>query len=107
MLRVTVGLRQEHFILPCLFELVLYRGVVTTETYTRVMGRAVGLEYNGHEWEINKLRVADTVITGVTAGIFQELINESGAVCRRRKFKPNVFKSKVMVALRIEDMPWM
>ena len=97
---VTVGLRQGCVMSPWLFN--VYMDGVVREVKMRTLGRGLGMkEQNGHEWEVSQLLFADdTALVAGTEEKLQRLVDEFGVVCKRRKLKVNVGKSKVMVCSR-------
>ena len=100
---VRVGLRQGCVMSPWLFN--LYIDGVVREVNARVLG--CGLEMtdgNDHAWQLNQLLFADdTVIVADSEEKLCQLVNEFGRVCKRRKLRVNVGKSKVMRCTNRED----
>ena len=100
---VKVGLRQGCVMSPWLFN--LYIDGVVREVNARVLGRGLKLtDSNENEWEMNQLLFADdTVVVADSEEKLCQLVSEFGRVCKRRKLKVNVGKSKVMRCRRRED----
>ena len=100
---VKVGLRQGCVMSPWLFN--LYIDGVVREVNARVLGRGLKLiDRNENEWEMNQLLFADdTVVVADSEEKLCQLVSEFGRVCKRRKLKVNVGKSKVMRCRRRED----
>ena len=94
---VNVDLRQGCVMSPWLFN--VYMDGVMKEVRANVgeVG-AVFLETNeGREWIVECLMFAeDTVLVGDSREKLMRLVNEFESVCRRRKLRVNVDKSKVM-----------
>ena len=60
--------------------------------------------WNDNEWELNQLLFADdTVVVADSERKLCQLVTEFGRVCKRRKLRVNVGKSKVMRCIRNED----
>ena len=93
---VKVGLRQGCVMSPWLFN--IYMDGVVREVNMRVMERGMSLQVrDNEEFRLNQLLFADD--TALVAGSEEELnrlVQEFGRVCKRRKLKVNVSKSKVM-----------
>ena len=51
-------------------------------------------------WEVSQLFVDDTVLVADSKEKLERLVEEFGRVCRRRKLKAKVAKSKVMRSAR-------
>ena len=102
---VRVGLRQGCVMSPWLFN--LYIDGVVREVNARVFGRGLKLIDNDkNEWELNQLLFADdTVVVADSEEKLCQLVSEFGRVCKRRKLRVNVGKSKVMRCTRSEDSP--
>ncbi len=61
------------------------------------------LKLNGEDWSVVRCLFADdTVLLAESEGGLQRVVNEFYSVCKRRKLKMNVGKSKVMVSERRE-----
>ena len=93
---VRVGLRQGCVMSPWLFN--IYIDGVVREVNARVFGKGVRLtDTNGNDWEMNQLLFADdTVVMADSEEKLCQLVSEFGRVCKRRKLRVNVGKSKVM-----------
>ena len=93
---VKVGLRQGCVMSPWLFN--IYMDGVVREVDARVLGRGVNLvDEEGGEWAINQVLFADdTALVADSEAGLGRLVEEFDRVCRRRKLKVNVGKSKVM-----------
>ena len=93
---VNVGLRQGCVMYQWLFN--VYLDGVVQEVNVRVLGKGLELRSaNGGRFEINELVFADD--TALMAGSEEKLcrlVSQFGRVCKRRKFRENVGKSKVM-----------
>ena len=100
---VRVGLRQGCVMSPWLFN--LYIDGVVREVNARVLGRGVELiDANDNAWQMNQLLFADdTVVVADSEEKLCQLVNEFGRVCKRRKLRVNVGKSKVMRCTNGED----
>ena len=100
---VRVGLRQGCVMSPWLFN--LYIDGVVREVNARVLGRGVELiDANDNAWQLNQLLFADdTVVVADSEEKLCQLVNEFGRVCKRRKLRVNVGKSKVMRCTNGED----
>ena len=100
---VRVGLRQGCVMSPWLFN--LYIDGVVREVNAKVLG--LGLELrdgNDEAWQLNQLLFADdTVVVADSEEKLCQLVTEFGRVCRRRKLRVNVGKSKVMRFTNNED----
>ena len=81
---------------PWLFN--VYMDDVVREVNVRVLGKGLELlSANGGRFEINQLLIADdTALVGDTEEKLCRLVSELGRVCKKRKLKVNVGKSKVM-----------
>ena len=99
---VRVGLRQGCVMSPWLFN--IYIDGVVREVNARVLGRGLKLlDGNENNWEINQLLFADdTVVVADSEEKLGQLVTEFGRVCKRRKLRVNVGKSKVMRCTRNE-----
>ena len=97
---VEVGLRQGCVMSPWLFNIFI-DGVVR-EMKVRTLGNGVDMVgVNGEIWQVNQLLFADdTVLMADSEEKLQRVVKEFGRVCKRRKLKINVSKSKVMVCNR-------
>ena len=95
-LPVNVGLRQGCVVSPLLFN--VYMDGVVREVNVRVLGKVSELlSVNGGRLEINQLLYADdTALVADSEEKLCRLVSEFGRVCKRRKFRVNVGKSKVM-----------
>ena len=94
---VKVGLRQGCVMSPWLFN--LFMDGVMREVRARVGEVGVNLWDNVRrcKWKVEWLMFADdTVLVGDSKEKLQELVNEFGNVCERRKLTVNVNKSKAM-----------
>ena len=100
---VRVGLRQGCVMSPWLFN--LYIDGVVREVNARVLGRGVELiDANDNAWQMNQLLFADdTVVVADSEEKLCQLVNEFGRVCKRRKLRVNVGKSKVMRCTNGDD----
>ena len=100
---VRVGVRQGCVMSPWLFN--LYIDGVVREVNARVLGRGLKLlDRNENDWEMNQLLFADdTVVVADSEKKLCQLVAEFGRVCKRRKLRVNVGKSKVMRCTRNED----
>ena len=100
---VKVGLRQGCVMSPWLFN--LYMDGVVREVNMRVMERGLSLlESENGECKLNQLLFADdTALVADSEEELQHLVREFGRVCKRRKLKVNVNKSKVMRCRRGVD----
>ena len=100
---VEVGLRQGCVMSPWLFN--LYMDGVVREMNARARGMGLKLiDESENEWEMNQLLFADdTVIVADSEEKLNQLVSEFGRVCKRRKLRVNVGKSKVMRCTRSED----
>ena len=99
---VKVGLRQGCVMSPWLFN--LYIDGVVREVNARVGGRGLKLiDRDGNDWEMNQLLFADdTVVMADSEEKLCQLVSEFGRVCKKRKLRVNVGKSKVMRCTRNE-----
>ena len=96
---VRVGLRQGCVMSPWLFN--LYMDGVVREVNARILGGGLSLENAGREWSLKQLLFADdTALVADTEEKLGQLVEEFGRVCRRRKLRVNVGKSKVMRCTR-------
>ena len=77
----------------------MYMDGVVREVNVRTRERGIKIvEQGGGRWRVNQLLYADdTVLIGETRVNLQEMLRVFKEVCKRRKFKVNVGKSKVMV----------
>ena len=93
---VSVGLRQGCVMSPWLFN--IYMDGVVREVNVRVLGKGFGLlSANGGRFEINMLLLADdTALVADSEEKLCRLVSEFGRVCKRRKLRVNVGKSKVI-----------
>ena len=93
---VKMGLRQGCVMSPWLFN--IFMDGVVREVYSRVNGMGVKMSVGGEEeWVLSQLLFADdTALVAESAEQLQCLVSEFGRVCKRRKLRVNVDKSKVM-----------
>lgn len=93
---VKVGVRQGCVMSPWLFN--VYMDGVVREVYARTRGVGVNLlNEAGERWVLSMLLFADdTVLVADSEEKLQCLVTEFGRVCKRRKLKVNVGKSKVL-----------
>ena len=92
---VNVGLRQGCVMSPWLFN--VYMDDVVREVNVRVLGKGSELlSANGGRFEINQLLFADTALVADSEEKLCRLVSKFGRVCKRRKLRVNVGKSKVM-----------
>ena len=93
---VNVGLRQVCVMSPWLFN--VYMDGMVREVNVRVLGKGLELlSTNGGKFEINQLLFADdTALVADSEEKLCRLVSEFGRVCKRRKSRLNVGKSKVM-----------
>ena len=89
---------------PWLFN--VYMDGVVREVNVRVIGKGlVLLSANGRRFEINQLLFADdTALVADSEKKLCRLVNEFGRVCKRRKLRVNVGKSKVMRRSRYSNV---
>ena len=78
---------------------------VVRGVYSRVNGMGVKINEDGErEWMVSQLLFADdTALVAESAEQLQCLVREFGRVCKRRKLRVNVDKSKVMSVGGSED----
>ena len=88
---------------PWLFN--VYMDGVVRDVNVRVLGKGLELlNANGGRFEINQLLFADgTALVADSEDKLYRLVSEFGRVCERRKFRVNVYKSKVMRCSRYEN----
>ena len=99
---VKMGLRQGCVMSPWLFN--MYMDGVVREVYNRVNGMGVSMSMGGVWWVLSQLLFADdTALMAESAEQLQCLVSEFGRVCKRRKLRINVNKSKVMCIERNEE----
>ena len=100
---VRMGLRQGCVMSPWLFN--MFMDGVVREVYSRVAGMGVKMTVeDGGEWVLSQLLFADdTALVAESAEQLQRLVTEFGKVCKRRKLRVNVEKSKVMCGGGSED----
>ena len=93
---VNVGLRQGCVMYPGLFN--VYMDGAVQEVNVRVLGKGLEmLSVNGGRFEINQLLFADdTALVVDSEEKLCRLVSEFFRVCKRRKLRVNVGKSKVM-----------
>ena len=90
------GVRQGCVMSPWLFN--LYMDGVIREMKAGAVNAGVELCTNDGKWLVNTILFADdTVLIAKSGNELQRLVNLFDSVCRRRKLKVNVSKSKVMV----------
>ena len=91
---VNVGLRQGCVMSPWLY----YMDDVVREVNARVHGKGIELlSVNGGRFEINQMLFADdTAQVADSEEKLCRLVSQFGRVCKRRKVRGNVGKSKVM-----------
>jgi len=80
---------------PWLFN--IYMDGVIREMKAKVGGTGVNLSVNGVKWVHNTIFADDTALIAESEEDLQKLVNVFDSVCKRRKLKVNVSKSKVMV----------
>ena len=93
---VKMGLRQGCVMSPWLFN--MFMDGVVREVYSRVNGMGVKMSVGGEEeWVLSQLLFADdTALVAESAEQLQCLVSEFERVCKQRKLRVNVNKSKVM-----------
>ena len=93
---VKMGLRQGCVMSPWLFN--MYMDGVVREMYCRVPGKGVKMRVDCEkEWMLSQVLFADdTALVVESAEQLQCLFLEFVRVCKRRKLRVNVNKSKVM-----------
>ena len=93
---VNVGLRQGCVTTPWVFN--VYMDGVVREVNVMVLGKGLELQSaNAGRFEINQLLFADdTALVADSEDKLCRLVSEFGRVCKRRKLRVNVCKSKVM-----------
>ena len=75
----------------------LYMDVVVREVQARTLERGAQLVGDGEDkWEVSQLPFADDTVLVADSKKLERLVEEFSRVCRRRKLKVNVMKSKVM-----------
>ena len=90
------GVRQGCVMSPWLFN--LYMDGVIREMKARAGNVGVELCTNGDKWVVNTILFADdTVLIAKSENELQKLVGVFDNVCKKRKLKVNVNKSKVMV----------
>ena len=100
--KVRMGLRQGCVMSPWLFK--MYMDGVVREVYNRVNGMGVSMTMGDIWWVLSQLLFADdTALMAESAEQLQCLVSEFGRVCKRRKLRINVNKSKVMCIERNEE----
>ncbi len=96
---IKMGLRQGCVMSPWLFN--IYRDGVMREMKGRVGEVGVRMYAEGRKWVLNSILFADdTVLIAENESDLQNLVSVFNCVCKRRKLKVNVNKSKVMVCER-------
>ena len=100
---VKVGLRQGCVMSPWLFN--IFMDGVVREVYARMGGRGLELiNERGWPWMLNQLLFADdTALVASSEEELQQLVKVFDEVCKRRKLKVNIGKSKVMRCTRNID----
>ena len=100
---VKKGLRQGCVMSPWMIN--MFMDGVVKEEYSRVNGMGVKMnEDGGREWVMSQLFFADdTALVVESAEQLQCLVRKFGKVCKRRKLRVNVGKSKVMSVRASED----
>ncbi|XP_068226967.1 uncharacterized protein [Palaemon carinicauda] len=95
-------LRHRCVMSPWLFNLFVDR--VVSEVIARVFDRGLEqIDESNHEWELNQLFFADdTVLVANSEEELGQLVTKFGRVCKRRKLRVIVGKSKVMRCTRRE-----
>ncbi|KAK3893161.1 hypothetical protein Pcinc_003002 [Petrolisthes cinctipes] len=98
---ISVGLRQGCVMSPWLFN--IYMDGCMREVKAKVNGLGVKLRLNEANWSlVASLFADDTVLMAESERNLQRVVDEFQSVCKRRKLKVNVGKSKVMVFERAE-----
>ncbi len=93
---IQVGLRQGCVMSPWLFNTNM--DGVMREVKGKVGEIGVRMYDEGRKWVLNSVLFADdTVLIAESESGLQNLVNVFDSVCKRRKLKVNVNKSKVMV----------
>ena len=103
---VKVGLRQGCVMTPGLFN--LFMDGVVREVKARIGDRGLGLIEGGNRqnWTINQILFADDTASVVdTEETLQQLVTEFDRVCKRRKLKVNVDKSKLLRCSKEDPVP--
>ena len=91
----NVGLRQVWVMSPWLF--IVYMDGVVRQVNARVLMKELQLSVNGGKFEINQLLIADdAALVADSEEKLCRLVREFGRVCRRRKLRVTVGKSKVL-----------
>ena len=94
--RIQMGVRQGCVMSPWLFN--IYMDGVLREMKANVGGVGVEMCVNGGNWVLNTILFADdTALIAENERDLQKLVNMFDSVCKRRRLKVNVNKSKVMV----------
>ncbi len=95
-LEIKVGLRQGCVMSPWLFN--IYMDGVMRKVKGKVGEAEVRLYDEGRKWVLNSILFADdTVLIAESERNLQNLVTVFDSVCKRRKLKVNVNKSKVMI----------
>ncbi|MCP5003018.1 MAG: hypothetical protein GY941_03575 [Planctomycetes bacterium] len=98
---ISVGVRQGCVMSPWLFN--VYMDGCIREMKARVGDIGVGLQLDGVGWSlVASLFADDTVLMAESERELQRVVKEFDTVCKRRKLRVNVGKSKVMVFERAE-----
>ncbi len=93
---IGVGLRQGCVMSPWLFN--IYMDGVDRKVKVKVGEVAVRMCDEGRKWVLNSILFADdTVLIAENESDLQNLVSLFDSVCKRRKLKVNVNKSKVML----------
>ncbi len=96
---IKVGLRQGCVMSPWLFN--IYMDGVMRKVKGKVGEVGVKMYDEGRTWVLNSILFADdTVLIAENESDLQKLVIVFDSVCKRRKLKVNVNKSKVMVCER-------
>ena len=96
---VNVGLRQGCVMSSWLFNVHMHE--VVREVNVKVLEKWLELlSANGGRFEINQLLFADDTALVADSEKLCRLVSEFGRVCKKRKLRVNVGKSKVMSCLR-------
>ena len=93
---------------PGLFN--LFMDGVVREVKARIGDKGLGLAEGGNRqnWTINQILFADdTALVPDSEGMLQQLVTEFDRVCKRRKLKVNVDKSKVLRCSKEDPVPRM
>ncbi len=91
---IKVGLRQGCVMSPWLFN--IYMDGVMREVKGKVGEVGVRMYDEGRKWVLNSILFADDTAL-IAESDLQNLVSIFDSVCKRRKLKVNVNKSKVMI----------